>query len=50
MSPINAQELPARRLLFCLPKRVQTWLSSEHAPAQRMAGIAFTIRVTGAGG
>jgi O-antigen/teichoic acid export membrane protein len=31
-----------------LQPRLRAWLSSEHAAAQRMAGMAFVIRVTGA--
>jgi O-antigen/teichoic acid export membrane protein len=31
-----------------LPPRLQAWLASEHGAAQRMAGTAFVIRVTGA--
>src|SRR4051812_25032591 len=31
-----------------LRPRLQSWLSSEHGAAQRMAGTAFVIRVTGA--
>ena len=39
---------PARRPLLRLPARMQAWLAGEHAPAQRMAGMAFLIRVAGA--
>ncbi len=38
---------PSPRLRFVA--RVQTWLASEHASTQRMAGMAFAIRVASAG-
>jgi len=31
-----------------LEPRLRAWLSGEHAAAQRMAGMAFVIRVSGA--
>jgi O-antigen/teichoic acid export membrane protein len=49
MALIDAKDLPAPRLLSRLPQRIQTWLASEHAPTQRMAGAAFTIRLLSAG-
>jgi O-antigen/teichoic acid export membrane protein len=48
MALTDAKEVPARRPLFRLPARLQTWLASEHAPAQRIAGAAFVIRVASA--
>jgi len=49
MALTNAKDLPVRRPLFGLRERVQTWLAGEHAPTQRMAGMAFAIRVASAG-
>jgi len=46
MALTDIKDLSARRLR--LPARLQAWLASEHAPAQRMAGMAFIIRVAGA--
>jgi O-antigen/teichoic acid export membrane protein len=48
MALTETKDLPARRLLFRLPARVQGWLAGEHAAVQRMAGAAFAIRVGGA--
>ena len=48
MAVTDADDLSAPRSRFRLPARVQGWLKSEHAPAQRAAGMAFVIRVAGA--
>jgi O-antigen/teichoic acid export membrane protein len=48
MALTDTKSLPARRPLFRMPARVQAWLASENADAQRMAGAAFTIRVASA--
>jgi len=48
MALTDANELPERSLFFRLKAQVQSRLSIEHAPAQRMAGTAFVIRVASA--
>src|SRR5437870_2659678 len=48
MALTDSKDLPARRPLFRLPARLQTWLAGEHAAAQRMAGTAFAIRIASA--
>ena len=48
MAVTDADDLTAPRSRFRLPARVRGWLTSEHAPAQRAAGMAFVIRVAGA--
>jgi len=48
MALTDIKDLATRRPLLRLPARVQAWLASEHAAAQRMAGMAFIIRVGGA--
>jgi O-antigen/teichoic acid export membrane protein len=48
MAIAEMKERPTQGALLRLPARIQAWLASEHAPAQRMAGMAFLIRVAGA--
>src|SRR4029078_11828503 len=48
MALTDSENLPPRASAFRLPGRLQTWLASEHAAFQRMAGAAFVIRVAGA--
>jgi O-antigen/teichoic acid export membrane protein len=48
MAVTDANDLPARRPFLRVPARIQTWLASEHAITQRVAGMAFVIRVAGA--
>ena len=48
MALTDANHLSARLAWPRLSARVQTWLASENAVAQRMAGTAFVIRVAGA--
>ena len=48
MALTDAKDLTDRTTAFRPQARLQAWLSSEHAAAQRMAGAAFIIRVTGA--
>ncbi len=48
MALTDSENLPPRASAFRLPARLQAWLASEHGAAQRMAGTAFVIRVTGA--
>ena len=48
MALTDANELLERSLFFRLKAQVQSRLSIEHAPVQRMAGTAFIIRVASA--
>ena len=48
MTLADAKNLIQRRPLFRMPERVQILLSSANAPAQRMAGMSFIIRVVSA--
>src|SRR5581483_8896665 len=47
MTLADVKDLP-RRLNFRVPQRLQAWLASDHGAAQRMAGMAFLIRVANA--
>ena len=48
MALTDAKHPPAR-LFLRVRQRARAWLAGEHAPAQRMAGTAFAIRVASAG-
>lgn len=48
MTLTDTKDLTSRAPALRLRRRVKVWLSAEHAAAQRMAGAAFIIRVTGA--
>ena len=48
MALTDSENLSPRAFAFRLPDGLRAWLSSEHGAAQRMAGTAFAIRVTGA--
>jgi O-antigen/teichoic acid export membrane protein len=48
MALTDLKQLPAGRPFFGVPARVRAWLAGEDAPAQRMAGTAFAIRVASA--
>jgi O-antigen/teichoic acid export membrane protein len=49
MAIADIKDAPTPRLLVRAAERVRALLASEHAGAQRMAGMAFVIRVAGAG-
>src|SRR3954469_420800 len=48
MALTDSENLSPRASALRLPEGLRAWLSSEHGAAQRMAGTAFAIRVTGA--
>jgi O-antigen/teichoic acid export membrane protein len=48
MALTDTNDVTARAPAAGLRPRLQAWLASEHSAAQRMAGAAFIIRVTGA--
>ena len=48
MALTDSENLSPRASAFRLPEGLRAWLASEHGAAQRMAGTAFAIRVTGA--
>src|SRR3954471_22585451 len=48
MALTDSENLPSQGSIVRIRARLQAWLASEHGAAQRMAGTAFVIRVTGA--
>jgi O-antigen/teichoic acid export membrane protein len=48
MAVTDANDIAPPRSRLRLPARLRRWLTGEHASAQRMAGMAFLIRVAGA--
>lgn len=48
MAFVEAKKKPARRLMDQLRARLSKWKASEHALTQRLAGMAFVIRMTSA--